>query len=1655
MLEEKRGMQRRYFVQKMIAMLLVCVIIFDFYLCPVTTYAKEEFDNNKNNNNGITLDDSKPPLEEPKKEPKILYEEVEKRTETQKFFRMEDGTTRVATYEYPVHYEKNGKLEEINNDLKTEIDTEAMQEDVKETKAQEEELKKETQKEQQVEEKQQTEEKQVESSNQESNTQLNTNIQQKKLENNTIVTENKTVETVNAPSENRVETEQINQQKKQEENTKQIEERIENEIGSSQTLLGKSEEYTVLENTENRFQIKFSKNVNKNKLVTIKEKDSKLKWSLLNANKVQVKEITKSLEGNLLSAKERKVENAEENMKKATVKNIASSVMYENILNNIDIQYDTIGQEVKETLILKNKEAAKETIQFQYDVGDLVMELQEDKSILVYKAGDKENVLYYIEPLFMYDNETQTSSDIGVTLEKKGKKYILTITPNKEWLEAEDRVYPVKIDPTIKTSLAYNDIFDTFIYEGDTNNLERHRSHILRVGSNNRTGTHGNPTRTLIKFNLPELAAGDQVVDARLFLHTYPETGEWTPSNQEMQIDVHKVTANWDEASYTNWANMSSNYDPNIEDYLLHTYDPNDPAGLRELNITPIAQDWYTTGNNYGLMLKDHIETKNYPYSDSYFFSSNVNGAYENGRPTVLISYRNQTGLEDYLSYHTQEVGRAGTIYTNDYNGNVILQHEDISTPGAKMPVKIEHYFNTNNKDKDIGVGLGYRLNVNQELEYVRIENSGDPDKKNYIKYTDEDGTIHYFYMKTDTSNHYDEDGLGLTLIPGDNLYTLVDKSGNKMIFPKRIVGPRVTWNLTEIKNTEGNTTKITLDGENKVTKITDGAGQEVNFQYTNNHLASVQTVNEKPIRYEYSNKGNLTKIIYPDGKSVQYTYYDNNTLASAINIDGAHINYEYYAEKTNRVKSIKEYSTQNELGNSLDITYRSNLTVFKDNKGYENHYSFDDLGCIKGIADLGKEHSVDHAYGKMYQYGNSGGSKNKLTLESKLVSVKDMPNNLLKNASFDNGLDNWVYERTEGEGHTKDGNNNVYYFNGHSKTYKGISQTVDVPNGKKGDIFNYCGWVKTNAIPTFGDKLVRITIGIRKNDGTTQWKSVKANTSSKEWQFLSDEVIADGDYSKVSIFASCYLNANTTLFDNLGLFKDESGNSYTYDDDGKLVSSKDRAQTESTFAYSGSNELMKSVNPKGGKFEYEYDYTHSGRLLKAINNEGQEYHYEYDSNGNPIKARLEETTLGDKVEIGKTYNIRMTGSQFYMGIDGGGNKNGTEIEQWVFYNWTAQQFKIIDAGDGYVKLEPQNATGKVVDLDAGGSGKLQQWDKNSYENQCWKLIENDDGTYRIMNKKFSDSCITLKDDSTEVGARFVGEKWQNKGNQKFILTETNKATKQMDENFLESNDVYRIKAKNSGLYLEAKSDTSKAKVIQARYDKDNVKQLWRIVRLQNGKYKISSAASYYGYTWDVMEMANAENQDIQIIDDKVPLAGQEWDIYKNTEGEQRNTYCIVSALSGTSRRATIKDSSKEEEANVVIATDKNADNQRFYLEKASLWELEDGATYRIKAKNSGLYLGVNGSNVEQQTKQETENQKWTIHDIGNGYYGIVSKANGKAMDVEWASTADNANIQVYTNNYANNDAQQYEFAGMPDGYLTIKPKKTRGKSCVDVTRSK
>lgn len=192
-------------------------------------------------------------------------------------------------------------------------------------------------------------------------------------------------------------------------------------------------------------------------------------------------------------------------------------------------------------------------------------------------------------------------------------------------------------------------------------------------------------------------------------------------------------------------------------------------------------------------MLKENVEDANYKYSDVYFLSAKTSSTYKNARPTILIAYRNQTGLEDYLSYHQQVVGRAGTVYTNDYNGNLTLIHDDLSTPGDKLPVSINHIYNTDARSNDgYGYGKGMRLNIAQVITIVSI------DSKEYMRYIDEDGTVHY--LLKNGSKYEDEDGLGLTGKKSGSNIVIEDKGGNKSTFTKYTTN-KEKWHLSKIED--------------------------------------------------------------------------------------------------------------------------------------------------------------------------------------------------------------------------------------------------------------------------------------------------------------------------------------------------------------------------------------------------------------------------------------------------------------------------------------------------------------------------------------------------------------------------------------------------------------------------------------------------------------------------------------------------------------------------------------------------------------------------------------------------------------------------------------------------------------------------------------
>lgn len=1418
------------------------------------------------------------------------------------------------------------------------------------------------------------------------------------------------------------------------------------------------EKETVYKNRSNSYKAEFSKNSNENnKLVSLESDGHKISWLMEGAQKANKKiEEEKDTNKNRITQEkigraEAKIVNKEQNTLKANkrieeqtnLENVTSTIKYESILNQIDLQYQIKAECIKESIIINDKSALQEEFIFRFTTGGLKAELLENKEIIIYK-DNKEDYTFKIEAPYMFDSNNEYSSNIEVTLKQieDTKEYILTIIPNIEWLEEKERVYPVTIDPTVSTSRYFQNIKDTYIFNGDESSSSRHRAHIIRVGSNNKVGPHKNPTRGLIKFTLPELNAGDQVIYAYLNICSYPDTSEWAPPGREIQIDVHKMTSDWSEES-ASWSNLNSAYDSKINDYQKYKFDSNNQCIFYDFNVTNIVKEWYTTGNNYGLMLKEHYETYNYPESDAYFISANTNQeAYYNGRPVVTIIYRNQTGIENYLSYHTQDVGRAGTVYTNDYNGNLVLTHYDVSTPGGRLPVSIKHVFNTNDKDKDIGYGKGYRLNLSQTIEFQTI-NSVE-----YAKYIDEDGTAHYF--KIEGTIYKDEDGLGLKLYKDGTTCTIEDKSGNKSIFMQATNGRQI-WYLTKVLDTEGNSINITIaytsNGEGIITQVIDGASQSLTLEYNGDKLEKIIDLRGRVTKYLYTDS-KLTQIQYSDNKFSQYTYDESNKLSSIKNIDGRKVGYEYYQERTSRVKKIQEYSSNNEPGNSLQISYGDNSSIFTDENGYSNTIIFNNQGNAKSIADFGKENNVNGAYGKTYSYGETGGSKNKLTLESKLMSIKEMPNNLVQNAYFDNGTNSWIkYNCQDYDNVQNIDNNNVFKFIGESDKRKSIKQEIYV-SGQQGDIFNISSWIKTEAVPNEDGKSVRISLNIIGEGNSSQWIDIWVNTDSSSWQFASTQFITNYDYYKIDIHLICFYNANNTYFDNIGLFKEDFGESYTYDNNGNIVSTQNDAKQNSEFTYQGTSNLLTSINPKGGRYIYEYDFNNKNRLTKAINSTGMRYEFDHDSYGNTTSVKVNESRASDEPENNTKYYIKIASSNKYFDISGGSTENKALLNQWDHVGFENQKFILQDIGDGYYKIIASH-TSKALDVGTT-NGSIQQWDSYDTTYQAWKFVENSDGTYRVINKfKGEDYCLTLENDSKEDGALIKIEKWNGKQSQKVLIYKADTQNNPLDDDKLESNEIYHIKVKSSNLYLERETNETGSRVIQSMYKPNDKNQLWRIVRLENGRYKLINLGSLNGDVMSIFWCNNQNEQPVQMGGNVISNVEQEWII----RGEQTGTYEIGTAVEGGERRLTVYGDNNNIGTHMVIFDSYGGENQKFYFEKANLLDVESGAIYKIKGSQSGLFVGVDSNNILEIQNESERNQKWIIENLNDGYYKFKLKENENLiMNVSNTSTANGTCLQIH--NDTGSDSQKFEIVPTTEGTYCIKPKITAGEKSLNVAGS-
>ena len=659
----------------------------------------------------------------------------------------------------------------------------------------------------------------------------------------------------------------------------------------------------------------------------------------------------------------------------------AQQVSYNNIFTNIDFVYDILPSNIKENIFINDPSALDKKICFKI-TSDLNLSLNEDNSINV------GNILNLEKP-YIVDSDGKKYNYVVNYLTKEKNYYLLELKIDIDLILKEELKFPIAIDPTITNYGENNSVYDTYIYPGDTNDI-RYDKEYLKVG----VDSNGKTNRTLIKFDLPTIGTGSQIIEAELDLRGYPD---FTQSYASDIVTIHRITEAWTESG-ANWNNMNDKYDSRVEaafessrDYY---YDGNTMIlALNGDDLTNLVKKWYSMYPNYGLMLKTADETFHQSVIPMFFSKNNsVSGG--NPKPLLIIRYRNQNGLEEYMDYK-EVMFNNGKAFINSYNGNLTTKFNLGKTIHGKAPVGLELIYNTNDVilNNDLGYGKGYKLNYQQTVKPVTI------DGKNYLEYVDEDGTIHYFINNNGT--YVDEDGLNLSITQSSNIYTLKYSTN----YIKRFEITNNIGHLVEIEDPDGNIISIDYNNDFTISKITDANNEEINISYQTN-LITISSPSDT-IELNYTNN-KISSISRSFGTT--YINYDlNNLISNVIDEDNLKIGFEYYNQEPYRIKKVCEYASDDTVGNYYNVSYNYNSTTIKDNTNSVHTMTFSDNGNIASNSNLSSEEDVFNAYGRIDEYSDPVELETDLSYlkhKNKLLTV-DLPCRYVKNYISDSSFEN------------------------------------------------------------------------------------------------------------------------------------------------------------------------------------------------------------------------------------------------------------------------------------------------------------------------------------------------------------------------------------------------------------------------------------------------------------------------------------------------------------------------------------------------------------------------------------------------------------------------------------------------------------------------
>lgn len=1405
---------------------------------------------------------------------------------------------------------------------------------------------------------------------------------------------------------------------------------------------------TYHQNTANSFKATFPQN--SQEYIEFSDDNGYVKFRLIGALNKSVKKVQKSLEKSSLKDD------------KTVVKNNKSRAIYKSVKADIDIEYDVTGNMLKETIVLNNK--SKQSYAFEILTSAASAVKNDDNSIGFFSCEGVK--IYTIAIPYMVDAANEYSSNIVTTLVKTATGYTLTYTPDYEWLSAKERVYPVRIDPSLVAPVEKSDVSDTFVYTNQNTANERGDYDVINVGKR----TSGLITRGFIKFNLPsKISENDSIVKARLFLTHYDNNSTVAGT----QIDVHALTKSFTELG-TFWNNQPS-HSSIITDYtfvktagLSFTDTNNNVYTYDSYDLTALVGNWQRNPKtNYGIMLKLHDENETLSSNKQVFYHSKDSLYFSAVSKFVEITYRDTTGLENYWSYFTKDLGQYGAGSVNNYNGNLVYTHNDASFSSLINGVTISHVYNSNLSSDGMGrYGNGWNLNLIQTLKATTVDSN--PAIK--FVYTDGDGTKHYL-IQTDDNSIKDEDGLGLTYTNNSNadsslIHKLTDKDKNVYLFDTK----GYLRKITDANNNVINLNYTSSSTGDYLSSVTTSSGCNIVLNYSGDKLVSITDNAGRITFFTIDGNGNLTKITYPDNSAVGFGY-DGKKLNLITTPGKQKLSYAY---TNGRVSLAKILGSQDATLDYYLFDYDNRQTVItekKPNGEVKNKYTyqFDGYGRVICIYD-NNQNVYSQTYTENSTASNNIFKNNKISTES---NGSVYVNNLVRNPVFSNGISNWSYGAGDSTasysvvtGHSLLSTNSILVTAG-NKVHSSFHQSIGALSGKTYTLTAYMKLVNVESdgygagieIVTsqnrFFHKFMKGTTDTSINNG---FEKFTLTITLLDGEYIN-RVGAGLFYAKGSAYVdSIQLEEGVTdnpinLISNSSFEKNDGNGSLPYDyvsDRGLSVGGcRNTVQLTGGFDYTmriiGYNNLNASLYQTvfvSGNAGDVYSYGGWGMADSLPQHNAAGYVSCF-----VITAKVTHTD-GTTQWFDNSFNVYINDWQFSQKTFVI-NKPYNRIDLHIGYNHNCNYafFDNLYLYRDTMQSYTYDSNGNVISTADYAS---QNSSYNYTNNNVSKLI-NPTGSGYEYSYDTKNQVVTSKS-SEGLQYNFTYDSY---GNSTTTTLGSNNYS-----SALESDKSYYIRLKSAGKYLtvENASTTNNANVIVSEFT-GNTNQRWRIEKTTDGMFYLYPQHA----TNMVLEVTNGSNAELSnvAVATKASADKQKWTITPQND----YTYTLYPKSSADKKILTVNFASLYNNVSILSMQGlNNADQEWSFepVENTPLNTIVDGGIYQFKNFKSCKYIDSANQSVSAPTTVTQnfmnlgESQNFLVSKYGTTDYYTLAPISDTQKLLE-VSTATDTEGKVYLSlsDSSINERKLFKFEYISDkrGFIIVPKYNETLSLCVNNAR--